>query len=77
MSVEEETRLIGTLQQRGVNESEARQSMSGYYVELSKAIKGENNELLASIRQIGADIYQKKDGLVDVTKTLQSLESHC
>ncbi|MBO1916079.1 hypothetical protein J4727_07350 [Providencia rettgeri] len=37
MSVEEETRLIGTLQQRGVNESEARQSMSGYYVELSKA----------------------------------------
>lgn len=74
MSVEEETRLTGTLQQRGVDESEARQSMSGYYVELSKAIKGENNELLASIRQIGADIYQKKDGSVDVTKTLQSLE---
>ncbi len=74
MSVEEETRLTGTLQQRGVNESEARQSMSGYYVELSKAIKGENNELLASIRQIGADIYQKKDGSVDVTKTLQNLE---
>ncbi|WP_272677207.1 hypothetical protein [Providencia sp. PROV160] len=74
MSVEEETRLTGTLQQRGVNESEARQSMSGYYVELSKAIKGENNELLASIRQIGADIYQKKDGSVDVSKTLQSLE---
>ncbi|MGC0122406.1 hypothetical protein CHI95_00135 [Providencia rettgeri] len=74
MSVEEETRLTGTLQQRGVDESDARQSMSGYYVELSKAIKGENNELLASIRQIDADIYQKKDGSVDVTKTLQSLE---
>lgn len=74
MSVEEETRLTGTLQQRGVDESDARQSMSGYYVELSKAIKGENNELLASIRQIGADIYQKKDGSVDVTRTLQSLE---
>lgn len=74
MSVEEETRLTGTLQQRGVEEAEARQSMSGYYVELDKAVKGQNNELLASIRQIGADIYQKKDGSVDVTKTLQSLE---
>lgn len=74
MSVEEETRLTGTLQQRGIEEAEARQSMSGYYVELDKAVKGQNNELLASIRQIGADIYQKKDGSVDVTKTLQSLE---
>ncbi|MEY0288063.1 hypothetical protein AB7303_03445 [Providencia rettgeri] len=74
MSVEEETRLTGTLQQRGVDEPEARQSMSAYYVELDKAIKGQNNELLASIRQIGANIYQKQDGTVDVTKTLQSIE---
>ncbi len=37
--------------------------------------KGENNELLASIRQI--ERYLEKDGLVDVTKTLQSLKSHC
>ncbi|MGO2306671.1 MAG: phage tail tape measure protein [Providencia sp.] len=74
MSIEEETRLTGTLQQRGIEEPDARQSMAGYYVELDKAVKGQNNELLASIRQIGADIYQKKDGTVDVTKTLQSLE---
>lgn len=74
MTVEEETRLTGTLQQRGVDEPEARQSMSAYYVELDKAVKGQNNELLASIRQIGANIYQKQDGTVDVTKTLQSLE---
>lgn len=74
MTVEEETRLTGALQQRGVDEPEARQSMSAYYVELDKAVKGQNNELLASIRQIGANIYQKQDGTVDVTKTLQSLE---
>ncbi|MEY0594864.1 hypothetical protein AB7309_15585 [Providencia manganoxydans] len=74
MTVEEETRLTGTLQQRGVDEPEARQSMSAYYVELDKAVKGQNNELLASIRQIGANIYQKQDGTVDVTRTLQSLE---
>jgi hypothetical protein len=74
MTVEEETRLTGTLQQRGVDEPESRQSMSAYYVELDKAVKGQNNELLASIRQIGANIYQKQDGTVDVTKTLQSLE---
>lgn len=74
MTVEEETRLTGTLQQRGIDEPEARQSMSAYYVELDKAVKGQNNELLASIRQIGANIYQKQDGTVDVTKTLQSLE---
>lgn len=74
MSVEESTRLTGTLQQRGVNEDEARNSMEGYYQKLSQAAKGENNELLASIRSIGAELYKKKDGSVDVTKTLQSLE---
>ncbi|MEY0231299.1 hypothetical protein AB7200_06275 [Providencia alcalifaciens] len=74
MSVEEETRLTGTLQQRGVSEEDARQSISNYYVELDKAARGDNNELLASIRYIGAELVRNKDGSADITKTLASIE---
>ncbi|MEY0015230.1 hypothetical protein AB7W42_10250 [Providencia rettgeri] len=74
MSVEEETRLTGTLRQRGVSEEDARQSISNYYVELDKAARGDNNELLASIRYLGAELVKNKDGSANITKTLASLE---
>ncbi len=76
MTVEESTRLIGTLQQRGMSENDARNTMEGQYEKFSSAITaGGDNETLAAIRSIGADIVQRKDGSVDMEATLKSLES--
>ncbi|MBT0511533.1 hypothetical protein ISO42_05575 [Morganella morganii subsp. morganii] len=76
MTVEESTRLIGTLQQRGMSENDARNTMEGQYEKFSSAITaGGDNETLAAIRSIGANIVQRKDGSVDMEATLKSLES--
>lgn len=74
MSVEEGTRLTGTLIQKGSTEDDARQSLESLYGSLNDAVRGNNNELLATIRSIGASIIQREDGSVDLTKTLLSLE---
>ena len=74
MSVEEGTRLTGTLIQKGSTEDDARQSFESLYSSLNDAVRGNNNELLATIRSIGGSIIQRKDGSVDLTKTLLSLE---
>jgi hypothetical protein len=74
MTVEESTRLSGALQQKGVSKDDARSQMEGYYEKLSQAVIGQDNQLLASIRYLGAEIVQRKDGSVDLTKTLLSLE---
>ncbi|MEM8257026.1 hypothetical protein Q4R52_12735 [Morganella morganii] len=74
MSVEEGTRLTGTLIQKGSTEDDARQSFENLYGSLNDAVRGNNNELLATIRSIGASIIQREDGSVDLTKTLLSLE---
>ncbi|EPG9560315.1 hypothetical protein ACSKAN_003632 [Morganella morganii] len=74
MSVEEGTRLTGTLVQKGSTEDDARQSFERLYGSLNDAVRGNNNELLATIRSIGASIIQREDGSVDLTKTLLSLE---
>lgn len=74
MSVEEGTRLTGTLIQKGSTEDDARQSFESLYGALNDAVRGNNNELLATIRGIGASIIQREDGSVDLTKTLLSLE---
>ncbi|WP_163628273.1 hypothetical protein [Morganella morganii] len=74
MSVEEGTRLTGTLIQKGSTEDDARQSFESLYGSLNDAVRGNNNELLATIRSIGASIIQREDGSVDLTKTLLSLE---
>lgn len=73
MSVEEGTRLTGTLIQKGSTEDDARQSFESLYGSLNDAVRGNNNELLATIRSIGASIIQREDGSVDLTKTLLSL----
>lgn len=74
MSVEEGTRLTGALIQKGSTEDNARQSFESLYGSLNDAVRGNNNELLATIRSIGGSIIQRKDGSVDLTKTLLSLE---
>lgn len=74
MTVEESTRLSGTLQQKGVSKDDARNQMEGYYEKLSQAVIGKDDQLLASIRYLGAEIVQRKDGSVDLTKTLLSIE---
>lgn len=75
MSVEESTRLNGTLQQRGMNEDDARSVMEGQYEKFSQAITaGGDTETLAAIRSIGAEVVQRKDGSVDMVATLKSLE---
>ncbi|MBE8614497.1 hypothetical protein CYG68_19210 [Morganella morganii] len=74
MTVEESTRLSGTLQQKGVSKDDARSQMEGYYEKLSQAVIGKDDQLLASIRYLGAEIVQRKDGSVDLTKTLLSIE---
>ncbi|MDH0355705.1 hypothetical protein [Morganella sp. GD04133] len=74
MTVEESTRLSGALQQKGVSKDDARSQMEGYYEKLSQAVIGQDNQLLASIRSIGAEIARRPDGSVDMTKTLLSLE---
>ncbi|PHH07153.1 hypothetical protein [Morganella morganii] len=68
MSVEEGTRLTGTLIQKGSTEDDARQSFESLYGSLNDAVRGNNNELLATIRSIGASIIQREDGSVDLTK---------
>ncbi len=74
MTVEESTRLSGTLQQKGVSKDDARGQMEGYYEKLSQAVIGKDDQLLASIRSIGADVVRRPDGSADVTKTLLSIE---
>ncbi|MFF0941847.1 hypothetical protein ACFYK6_13805, partial [Proteus mirabilis] len=74
MTVEESTRLSGTLEQKGVSKDDARSQMEGYYEKLSQAVIGKDDQLLASIRYLGAEIVQRKDGSVDLTKTLLSIE---
>ncbi|OBU13308.1 hypothetical protein AYY18_00735 [Morganella psychrotolerans] len=74
MSVEESTRLNGTLVQRGMSEDDARGQTEGYYEKLSQAVIGKDDQLLASFASIGAEIFRREDGSVDVTKTLLGLE---
>lgn len=74
MTVEESTRLSGTLQQKGVSKNDARNQMEGYYEKLSQAVIGKDDQLLASIRSIGADVVRRPDGSADVTNTLLSIE---
>ncbi|MET4892780.1 hypothetical protein [Morganella morganii] len=74
MTVEESTRLSGTLEQKGVSKDDARSQMEGYYEKLSQAVIGKDDQLRASIRYLGAEIVQRKDGSVDLTKTLLSIE---
>lgn len=75
MSVEESTRLSGTLVQKGAGKDEARDIIESYYEKLSQANIGKDGELLASIRMIGANLEKNKDGTVNITKTLGSLET--
>ncbi|MEY0558066.1 hypothetical protein AB7334_18185 [Providencia rettgeri] len=75
MSVEESTRLSGTLVQKGSGKDEARDIIESYYEKLSQANIGKDGELLASIRMIGANLEKNKDGTVNITKTLGSLET--
>lgn len=75
MSVEEATRLAGTLVQKGSSEEDAVNIMEGQYGKFSSAVTGGDNELLAAVRSVGADIIQRKDGSVDMTATLKSLEA--
>ncbi|MBQ0533472.1 hypothetical protein [Providencia huaxiensis] len=75
MSVEESTRLSGTLVQKGASKDEASGIMESYYEKLSQANKGQDGELLASIKSIGAELVKNKDGSVNITKTLESLEA--
>lgn len=75
MSVEEATRLAGTLVQKGSSEEDAMNIMEGQYGKFSSAVTGGDNELLAAVRSVGADIIQRKDGSVDMTATLKSLEA--
>ncbi|NGE23316.1 hypothetical protein G5637_32225, partial [Klebsiella pneumoniae] len=50
--------------------------MEDQYEKFSSAITaGGDNETLAAVRSIGADIVQRKDGSVDMEATLKSLES--
>ena len=75
MTVEESTQLNGTLQQRGMNEDDARSMMEGQYEKFSQTITaGGDTETLAAIRSIGAEVVQRKDGSVDMVATLKSLE---
>lgn len=74
MTVEESTRLSGTLQQRGVSKDDSRSQIEGYYEKLSQAVIGKDDQLLASIRSIGADVVRRPDGSTDVTNTLLSIE---
>lgn len=74
MTVEESTRLSGTLQQKGVSKDDARNQMEGYYEKLSQAVIGKDDQLLASIRSIGADVVRRPNGSADVTNTLLSIE---
>lgn len=74
MTVEENTRLSGTLQQKGVSKDDARNQMEGYYEKLSQAVIGKDDQLLASIRSIGADVVRRPNGSADVTNTLLSIE---
>ncbi|WP_213032671.1 hypothetical protein, partial [Acinetobacter indicus] len=74
MTVEEGTRLSGTLQQRGVSKDDSRSQIEGYYEKLSQAVIGKDDQLLASIRSIGADVVRRPDGSTDVTNTLLSIE---
>uniref|UniRef100_A0A3B0M1A0 Uncharacterized protein n=1 Tax=Arsenophonus endosymbiont of Trialeurodes vaporariorum TaxID=235567 RepID=A0A3B0M1A0_9GAMM len=74
MTVAENTRLTGTLIQRGVDENSARGSIESYYNALNAAIRGNNNALLASIRSVGGEIIKGRDGQVDLTETLRRLE---
>lgn len=74
MTVEESTRLSGTLQQKGASKDDARGQMEGYYEKLSQAVIGKDDQLLASIRSIGADVVRRPDGSADVTSTLLSIE---
>lgn len=74
MTVEESTRLSGTLRQKGVSNDDARDQMEGYYEKLSQAVIGKDDQLLASIRSIGADVIRRPDGSADVTNTLLSIE---
>lgn len=74
MTVEESTRLSGTLQQKGVSKDDARNQVEGYYQKLSQAVIGKDNQLLTSIRSIGADVVRRPNGSADVTNTLLSIE---
>ncbi|MEQ5113878.1 hypothetical protein [Morganella morganii] len=74
MTVEESTQLSGTLQQKGISKDDARNQMEGYYEKLSQAVIGKDDQLLASIRSIGADVVRRPDGSADVTNTLLSIE---
>lgn len=75
MTVEESTRLSGTLQQKGVSKDDARSIMEKQFEQFSRAQNGDDNELRAAIRSIGAEISTNKNGSVNMVETLKSLEA--
>ncbi|MGJ3351583.1 hypothetical protein AAZR23_19135 [Morganella sp. Je.2.23] len=75
MSVEEGTRLTGTLIQKGSTEEDARNIIENQFEQFSRAQNGDDNDLRAAIRSIGAEISTNKDGSVNMVETLKSLEA--
>ncbi|QXO48828.1 hypothetical protein JC861_13235 [Morganella morganii] len=58
----------------GKIKDDSRSQIEGYYEKLSQAVIGKDDQLLASIRSIGADVVRRPDGSTDVTNTLLSIE---
>ncbi|SPX74605.1 Uncharacterised protein [Morganella morganii] len=75
MTVEESTRLSGTLHQRGVSVDDSRNIIEKQFEQFSRAQNGDDNDLRAAIRSIGAEISTNKDGSVNMVETLKSLEA--
>lgn len=75
MSVEEGTRLTGALIQKGSTEEDARNIIENQFEQFSRAQNGDDNDLRAAIRSIGAEISTNKNGSVNMVETLKSLEA--
>lgn len=75
MTVEESTQLSGTLHQRGVSVDDSRNIIEKQFEQFSRAQNGDDNDLRAAIRSIGAEISTNKDGSVNMVETLKSLEA--
>ncbi|WP_289992144.1 hypothetical protein [Photorhabdus laumondii] len=73
MSIENFTRLAGTMRILGASADDAFNSVEGLYKSFNEPLQVRNANQLAQLNGMGVRIYENKDGTADVYKTIQEL----
>ncbi len=73
MSVKDFSQLSGAMRMLGTDSETARGEVQGFYKTFNDALQGRNNEVLAVMNQVHAQIVKNADGTANVLETVKQL----